>query len=97
MVIVRGVLLAACRPAADEVALRAAAQDHVRAAIQQKLDHFGAILRKEGDRYVVADPTFGTQLLFRADVLEAELSGVFLVPAGDLPAGLEARSSALIP
>jgi RHS repeat-associated protein len=42
------------------------------------------------DEYLSQDPTFGVDTLISAEVLDAEASGYFLVPAGPLPPGWRA-------
>src|SRR5207245_2626446 len=54
------------------------------------LDHYAALVRKEGDRYVVQDPTFGNVACITRDALEAETSGYLFVPPGELPPGWRA-------
>jgi RHS repeat-associated protein len=54
--------------------------------VHWKAGHYAAIVRREGDRYLVEDPTFDTTVLATRKALEAEASGYFLVPTGDLPA-----------
>ncbi len=52
-----------------------------------KVDHFAAIIRREGDRYLLQDPTFKNDAWVTAGALESEASGYFLVPPGELPKG----------
>ena len=52
-----------------------------------KLDHFAAIIRCEGDRYLLEDPTFKHDAWVTREALEAEASGYFLVPPGELLEG----------
>ena len=59
----------------------------VPAVVHWKVGHYGAIVRKEGDRYLVKDPTFGNQTWISARVLDEEASGFFLVAEGSLPEG----------
>ena len=58
--------------------------------VNWKVGHFAAILRREGDKYLVADPTFGEQLWVSAETIDAEASGYFLIPVGKLPGGWKA-------
>ncbi len=62
------------------------------AVMHWKVGHFAALLRKEGDRYLVEDATFKRRMWIRAEVLDAEASGYFLVPAGKLPKGWKSVS-----
>lgn len=55
------------------------------AVIHWKLDHYGALVDKQGDRYLLRDSTFKTEQWISQAVLEEEASGYFLVPA--LPEG----------
>lgn len=59
----------------------------VPAVVHWKLDHYAAIVRREGDRYLLQDPTFRDDVWATHEALEAEASGYFLVPPGRLPAG----------
>lgn len=52
-----------------------------------KLDHFAAITRQEGDRYLLQDPTFGNDAWVTREALEAETSGYFLIPRRELAHG----------
>jgi len=49
--------------------------------------HYAAILRQEGGRYLLEDPTFGNTVWATKQALEAETSGYFLIPPGVLPQG----------
>ena len=55
--------------------------------IHWKLDHYAAIIRQEGDKYLVQDPTFLNDVWATREALEAESSGYFLIPSGQLPKG----------
>jgi YD repeat-containing protein len=55
--------------------------------VHLKVDHFAAITRQEGDRYLLQDPTFGNDVWVTTEVLEAETSGYFLIPPGELAPG----------
>lgn len=59
-----------------------------------KLNHYAALIRRDGDRYLIQDPTFGPDLWVSAKALEEETSGYFLVPSGALPAGWRTVSDA---
>jgi len=52
--------------------------------IHWKLDHYAALIRKDGEKYVVADPTFGDEMLLTREALDEESSGYFLVSASQL-------------
>lgn len=58
--------------------------------VHLKVDHFAPIIRQEGDRYLLQDATFGNDVWVSKRVLEAEASGYFLIPPGDLPTGWRA-------
>ena len=51
------------------------------------VDHFAAVIRREGDRYLLEDPTFKNDAWVTRAALDAEASGYFLVPPGELPEG----------
>ena len=57
--------------------------------MHMKLDHFAAIVGKEGGKYRVKDTTFEPEgnRLVSGKVIDAESDGYFLVPEGTLPAG----------
>ncbi len=57
------------------------------AVVHWKVGHYAALLRQEGDRYLLQDPTFRNDVWATKEALEAETSGYFLVPAGKLAAG----------
>jgi hypothetical protein len=59
----------------------------VPAVVHFKLGHFAAMIRREGDRYLLQDPTFKDDVWVTKETLEAEASGYFLVPPGELPEG----------
>jgi len=46
--------------------------------IHWKLGHYAALLRKDGDQYVIKDPTFGHEMHVSRDSLDKESSGYFL-------------------
>ena len=58
----------------------------VPSVVHLKVDHFAAIIRQEGDRYLLQDPTFGNDVWVTREALEAETSGYFLIPHGELAA-----------
>lgn len=64
------------------------------AVINWKLNHYGALLKEEDGRYLMADPTFGTSQWIGVDAINQESSGYFLVPAGALPEGWAAVDEA---
>lgn len=55
------------------------------AVVHWRSGHYAAILKPVGDRWLVRDPTFQTDLLMTSASLEEESSGYFLVPSGTLP------------
>ena len=59
------------------------------ALVHWKAGHFAALLKDEGNRLLIQDPTFGDDLWVTRAALDSEASGVFLVPAGTLPSGWE--------
>jgi RHS repeat-associated protein len=59
----------------------------VPSVVHWKVGHFAAMVRQEGDRYLLEDPTFGNTVWATKQALEAETSGYFLIPPGELPRG----------
>jgi RHS repeat-associated protein len=59
----------------------------VPSVVHLKVDHFAALIRQEGERYLLQDSTFGNDVWVTRETLEAETSGYFLVPLGELPLG----------
>ncbi|MDD5198376.1 MAG: hypothetical protein PHC88_01110 [Terrimicrobiaceae bacterium] len=59
----------------------------VPSVVNWKVGHYGAIVAKNKDRYLMVDPTFGTRHWITASTLDQEASGYFLIPAGKLPDG----------
>ena len=59
----------------------------VPSVVHWKVGHYAAIVRQEGDRYLVEDPTFINSVWATKQALEAETSGYFLIPSGELPRG----------
>lgn len=55
----------------------------VPSVVHLNLDHFTALVRQEGDRYQLQDPTFGNHTWVTREALEAETSGYFLIPPGE--------------
>lgn len=58
--------------------------------VHWKVGHYAALVRQDGDRYVLEDPTFGNTVWATRAALEAETSGYFLIPPGPLPEGWRA-------
>ncbi|MEO7675667.1 MAG: hypothetical protein ABIV39_02755, partial [Verrucomicrobiota bacterium] len=59
----------------------------VPSVVHWKVGHYAALVRQEGDRYLLEDPTFGNTVWATRQALDAETSGYFLIPPGDLPRG----------
>jgi RHS repeat-associated protein len=59
----------------------------VPSVVHLTLDHYAALVREEGDRYLLQDPTFGKDVWVTRAALEDEASGFFLIPPGELPDG----------
>ena len=58
------------------------------AVVHWKLNHYGALLKKENGRYLLDDPTFANGLLWiTEEALNAESSGYFLIRKGSLLKG----------
>ena len=71
----------------------------VPSVVHWKVGHYAAIVRQEGDRYLVEDPTFINSVWATKQALEDETSGYFLIPPGDLPRGwrsVDAKEGAAI-
>jgi RHS repeat-associated protein len=81
----------------DVVPVRTAGSHYeivVPSVIHWKENHYAAILRKEGDLYWVADPTFGLANLLSKDVIKAEASGCFLIPSAQMSSSWQRMASA---
>jgi hypothetical protein len=65
----------------------------VPSVVHWKQNHYAAITERRGEMYLVEDPTFGTPQSLRADVINEEASGFFLVPANQRPAGWRVLSN----
>jgi RHS repeat-associated protein len=59
----------------------------VPSVVHWKVGHYAALVRQEGDRFLLEDPTFGNTVWATRQALEAESSGYFLIPPGALPGG----------
>jgi RHS repeat-associated protein len=59
----------------------------VPSVVHWKVGHYAAMVERDGDRYLIEDPTFGNTVWATKRALEAETSGYFLIPSGDLPSG----------
>lgn len=55
--------------------------------VHWKVGHYAAMVERDGDLYLLEDPTFGNTVWATRRALEAETSGYFLIPSGDLPRG----------
>lgn len=66
----------------------------VPSVLHWKVDHYAAIIRRDGDRYLLQDPTFRNDVWATRQALEAETSGYFAVPPGPLPKGWRKVESA---
>ncbi|MDB6133281.1 MAG: hypothetical protein JWM59_1524 [Verrucomicrobiales bacterium] len=53
----------------------------VPAVVHWRVGHYGALVRREGERFLVQDPTFRSDVWVTRAALDAEASGYFLVPA----------------
>jgi hypothetical protein len=62
----------------------------VPSVVHLKLDHYAAIVRQAGERYLLQDPTFGNDAWVTRDALESGTSGYFLIPPGELARGWRA-------
>ena len=59
----------------------------VPSVVHWKVGHYAALVRQEGDLYLLQDPTFRNDVWATREALEAETSGYFLIPPGPVPAG----------
>ena len=66
----------------------------VPSVVHWKVGHYAALIRQEGDRYLLQDPTFRNDVWATKTALDEETSGYFVVPAGQLPAGWSPVESA---
>lgn len=64
----------------------------VPAVVNWKVGHYAALVRREGDLFLLQDPTFGNDTWASRRTLDEEASGYFLVPPGLLPKGWRAVS-----
>ena len=58
--------------------------------VHWKVGHYAALVRQEGDRFLLEDPTFGNTVWATRQALETETSGYFLIPHGNVPRGWRA-------
>jgi len=71
----------------------------VPSVVHWKVGHYAALVRQEGDKFLLEDPTFGNTVWATRQALEAETSGYFLIPPGDLPPswrGVDAKEGASV-
>lgn len=69
---------------------RAAGQSiPVPAVVHWNVNHYAAIVEKQGELYHIQDPTFGQDLWFTADAINAQASGYFLVPESGIKLGVD--------
>lgn len=59
----------------------------VPSVVHWKVGHYAALVRQEGDTFLLEDPTFGNTVWATRKALEAETSGYFLIPPGGLRHG----------
>ncbi len=69
----------AYRPAGTEVV--------VPSLVHWKAGHYAALVARDGDRYVLKDPTFNGELRVSRAALDDEATGYCLIPKGSLPQG----------
>jgi len=55
--------------------------------VHWKLDHYGCLTERQGNRFKLVDPTFLAEISLTPKALDSEASGYFLVPEGKLPRG----------
>lgn len=59
----------------------------VPSVVHWKLDHYAAIIERDGDYFLLQDPTFKNDTWVTRAALDEEASGFFLVQDGELPPG----------
>jgi len=59
----------------------------VPSVVHWKVGHYAALVRQDGDRFLLKDPTFGNDVWATRQALESETSGYFVVPPGPLATG----------
>ncbi|PYJ60145.1 MAG: peptidase C39, bacteriocin processing [Verrucomicrobia bacterium] len=62
----------------------------VPSVVHWKVGHYAAMIRQDGDRFLLQDPTFQNDVWATKEALEAETSGYFVVRPGALPRGWRA-------
>jgi len=62
------------------------------AVVHWKVGHYAAMIRRENDRLLLQDPTFGNDVWVTETALNEETTGYFLIPPGLLPEGWRAVS-----
>jgi len=62
----------------------------VPSVVHWKVGHYAAIVRQQGTRYLVQDPTFRNDVWITAEALQTEASGYFAIPPGALMSGWRA-------
>ncbi len=55
--------------------------------VNWKANHYAALVSEDKGRFLSSDPTFGGNIFVTKAALDAEASGYFLVPEGELPEG----------
>src|SRR5262249_51655815 len=58
-----------------QMAFRKSGELHVPCVVHWKAGHYAAMVRQEGDRFLLEDPTFGNTVWATRQALEAETSG----------------------
>jgi RHS repeat-associated protein len=64
------------------------------ALVHWRSGHFAAIVREEGGRFLVQDPTFGEETWITSAAIDDEASGYFIIPSASLGAGWRSVASA---
>lgn len=84
----KGVSMAELTQLAKEMGIEADAVRHpagadflVPSVVHWRVGHYAALAQRDGDRYLVVDPTFGKSMWVSKDALEQEASGNCLVPS----------------
>jgi len=55
--------------------------------VHWQLNHYAAVVKKSGNRYLLQDPTFGSELWVKKEAIDTESSNYFVMPAGAIVNG----------
>ena len=66
----------------------------VPSVVHYQVGHFAAILKKDGNSYLVSDPVFRGPRWIKGDVIQSESSGRYLIPSAQATSQLQPLSTA---